>query len=100
LKGELVILENFANQLVEALESYKESLEELELLATFSGYGAAILRRAWFARPVQTAPAQSGKPCTGISFDCQTRKSRCKPRLLSRPAGARIPRARRAYPHE
>jgi hypothetical protein len=29
LKGELVILENFANQLVEALESYKESLEEL-----------------------------------------------------------------------
>jgi hypothetical protein len=29
LKGELVILENFANQLVEALESYTESLEEL-----------------------------------------------------------------------
>jgi hypothetical protein len=29
LKGELVILENFANQLVEALESYKESLDEL-----------------------------------------------------------------------
>jgi hypothetical protein len=29
LKGELVILENFANQLVEALESYKEPLEEL-----------------------------------------------------------------------
>jgi hypothetical protein len=29
LKGELVILENFANQLVEALESYKESLEDL-----------------------------------------------------------------------
>jgi hypothetical protein len=34
----------------------------LELLATFSGDGASILRRAWFARPVQTAPAQSGKP--------------------------------------
>jgi hypothetical protein len=34
----------------------------LELLATFSGDGAAILRRAWLARPVQTAPAQSGKP--------------------------------------
>ena len=29
LKGELVILENFANQLVEALESYKEPLDEL-----------------------------------------------------------------------
>ena len=29
LKGELVILENFANQLVEALEAYKESLDEL-----------------------------------------------------------------------
>jgi hypothetical protein len=29
LRGELVILENFANQLVEALESYKEPLDEL-----------------------------------------------------------------------
>lgn len=29
LKGELVILENFANQLVEALEAYKEPLQEL-----------------------------------------------------------------------
>jgi len=34
----------------------------LELLATFSGDGAAILRRARLARPVQTTPAQSGKP--------------------------------------
>jgi hypothetical protein len=34
----------------------------LELIATFSGDAATILRRAWLARPVQTAPAQSGKP--------------------------------------
>jgi hypothetical protein len=33
----------------------------LELLATFSGDGAAVLRRAWSARSVHAAPTQSEK---------------------------------------
>jgi hypothetical protein len=34
----------------------------LELLATFSGDAAAVLRRAWSARAVHATPQQSEKP--------------------------------------
>jgi hypothetical protein len=37
-------------------------LMSLELLATFSGDGAAILRKTWLARSVRHAPTQSGTP--------------------------------------
>jgi hypothetical protein len=47
----------------------------LELLATFSGDGAAVLRRAWSARPVHAAPPQSEKPAPADAVPAKPAKA-------------------------
>ncbi|MGF1619646.1 MAG: hypothetical protein ACFCUR_03420 [Rhodomicrobiaceae bacterium] len=47
----------------------------LELLATFSGDAAAVLRRAWSARPVHATPPQSEKPAPADAVPAKPAKA-------------------------